>query len=515
MNNKFEINKEYDGYIDSIAFFYRQNDVIVLPSSTQIKKDFKFLPWDYMDEITMSRYGCTLCEALDSVEVAYILFRENIEIKNEDYQYDITRVVEKEALGEILDYLEERYRDEKAVSYKQIIDENYGTSSLAHYCKHIYNYQCKAILKNLGIIETEQEGLERITKALKERYFKHPAVSLGQVTEDNKDLHINILNEYSKKIMNMTAKEYLIDIGVIIGNPRVSKKDIYRSLERDILYLKIKYNKKKAFSLEQIKEENQDINLNALNEYAKKKFNKTGAEYLTGLGIIESEKVESCICNVRVNTEVDEFNYDIGILKERYSKNPAKSFLQVIKENRAINFDNLDCYTNKYYSNDIEEYLKKIKVILDINSLTGDEYIEAKLHEGTDILLNKYADIKATSLEEIKNEFPANKLRSMELWIERLYSISLDEYLKDKGILAEEHMDGDAESVYKNIILVLKSRYTNKIANSLFEIYRDNKDFPLISRLEEVITELFSEYPQDVLIREGVLKETSRPIKKK
>ena len=582
----------YDKYIDSIAYCYNQAGVIILPDMRTINLDFQFLPWDKMDLYTKERYGFTLREALCDVSKAIKVFANIVVITIDDYKYDKDRIGIKNELDETLNKLLDVYLSKPVYSLNKIETDNYMViNRLPHLCKKIYNLPCKIILRGMGIMEKEEDGLQRLTKALHEKYDKKKAVSLTQVTKENKDIGINLLNEYTRCVYNKTAKEYLLEIGIVVEEEKPQKSDKYIELIGNVERLKEIYKQNKAQTIEQIKRENPTLKLNNLAEYARLNFNETSANYLKRIGILEEGPHVY---------KYDSVENDIKILKSRYKDIKANDLLEVRESNSDLNLDGIYEYARKKYDLSPKEYLKYIEVLPDeknntkektkehlaelleslnekyrvnkvetlsqlrkenknINFYYMNNYIRSEfnmsakdyffemgiLQPRTNTGISGYESLNKITedmehLKQIYNVYPAESYDQLkaenkdidfvniEEIARNLYNSTAEKYLIEKGIIRERCLDiGNQDMGYHvdkidkqdnelfshdiddytlvtNTINILKYRYTDESAKSLFQIYRDNADLDL-ERLEELSIRIHNDYLQNQFIKEGIL----------
>lgn len=223
-----------------------------------------------------------------------------------------SQIMTKEDLDNMIMILQERYEDEKASSIVQLAGENkdLNISSINKFSKLYYGMTRKELLIARGILSendpiremsgkvfdsetnqyvSEDEFFEAITEKLIDKYKNEKATKLLQVYDENKNIPTGSFNNWTKRAHGLTAKEYLLQKGVMVESVKGLSDDQVRELgEVYIDQLKTKYNDCKAQSLTQVIEENPEIKQGYLYKYAKLEGERGVKKMLEKEGIIAS-----------------------------------------------------------------------------------------------------------------------------------------------------------------------------------------------------------------------------------
>lgn len=204
-------------------------------------------------------------------------------------------------ISKIISEYQENPVSSLSVFYKQ--NPYISQFRFGRYVKEKFSMSVGEYLCDLGIIlpyendnptgisaEDELLGIETL---LMSRYKDDPAESLMQIKEENPDISFGKINPLTRSVYNKTAKERLVDIGVIIPEEKLKKKDD-RSTEEKLEEIKTilisRYGKrKKPTLLKDLFSENNDLNLNSVNSWTRELYDITAKEYYIQIGVMSDD----------------------------------------------------------------------------------------------------------------------------------------------------------------------------------------------------------------------------------
>lgn len=206
----------------------------------------------------------------------------------------------KQIITKIID----EYRDNPVSSLRTFYKQNpyISQSRFARYIRNKFSMAVIDYLCDVGILVSSQDSnypvdlsaedeLQAIEELLLLRYKKNPAKSLMQIRDENPDVSFSKINPLAKTVYNQTAKERLVDIGVIMPEELVSPKDPRTTMEKlDEVkaILKERYKtKEKAKTLKELFSDNSDINLNSVNYWTRELYDITAKEFYVRIGVME------------------------------------------------------------------------------------------------------------------------------------------------------------------------------------------------------------------------------------
>ena len=282
--------------------------------------------------------------------------------------------------------LRSRYKDKPfAGSVEDLRRENPDidwSSVSRYYSRSGSSDSFKTFLIKGGIIsdsETSTESkLSHLTEELKKRYPEGNRFSgsMEQLKFENKDLPIGSLGNWTKQLHYLSAKEYLVQQGIIKESDNELEK-----LDAITLTLKERYaeGKQKAYSLTDLKLQNQDISFSSINKWTRDVFGKSATEYLTELGIISVFNWSEYKRQIREEQEAAE-----RALEERLAAEMAVPVEVQYYEPAVYHVDEIDVtgdeakeweYSVDYYGHEgqlfIEEYIGERKHIIVPSYING------------------------------------------------------------------------------------------------------------------------------------------------
>ena len=205
---------------------------------------------------------------------------------------------------QIITKIIDEYRDNPVSSLRTFYKQNpyISQSRFARYIRNKFSMAVSDYLCDVGILVSSQDSnypvdlsaedeLQAIEELLLLRYKKNPAKSLMQIRDENPDVSFSKINPLAKTVYNQTAKERLVDIGVIMPEELVSPKDPRTTMEKlDEVkaILKERYKtKEKAKTLKELFSDNSDINLNSVNYWTRELYDITAKEFYVRIGVME------------------------------------------------------------------------------------------------------------------------------------------------------------------------------------------------------------------------------------
>ena len=205
---------------------------------------------------------------------------------------------------QIITKIIDEYRDNPVSSLRTFYKQNpyISQSRFARYIRNKFSMAVSDYLCDVGILVSSQDSnypvdlsaedeLQAIEELLLLRYKKNPAKSLMQIRDENPDVSFSKINPLAKTVYNQTAKERLVDIGVIMPEELVSPKDPSTTMEKlDEVkaILKARYKtKEKAKTLKELFSDNSDINLNSVNYWTRELYDITAKEFYVRIGVME------------------------------------------------------------------------------------------------------------------------------------------------------------------------------------------------------------------------------------
>ena len=192
---------------------------------------------------------------------------------------------------------------------------------LNNFCINVYREKLTKHIKDKSNNSKEEyikakAELRNITEELLRRYSKRPAKTLPEVIRDNADLNISSIYSYTELIYNQTAKEYLIEKGII-----KAKEKHVEAPERELPKIIKELWKKEpdGFSgyLTDLAGANPDIEVMKINPLTRKLYDMTTKQYLTMIGFLRELPFE----------EQEKKNLDnaIAVLQKKYTDNPLRN----------------------------------------------------------------------------------------------------------------------------------------------------------------------------------------------
>lgn len=161
----------------------------------------------------------------------------------------------------------------------------------------------KLFLKNAGIITERkisvEEKLSALTAELKKRYPESKKFSgtLNKLGSVNNDLPLSCLNAWTKQVYQISATDYLVQQGIMEKDLSINEKElsINEKLASITEALKERYSgKKKAFSIDQLIEENPDLPIAIIRIWTRKVYGQSVTAYLNKLGILSPPSNADC-----------------------------------------------------------------------------------------------------------------------------------------------------------------------------------------------------------------------------
>lgn len=147
----------------------------------------------------------------------------------------------------------------------------------------------KAFLVEQGVLVEKDTSTEtklaEITEELKRRYPEGKKFSgtIEQLKLENKGLSISSINTWAMQVHQKSAKDYLIQVGVMAEAKTVEEKlaDITATLKE-----RYASGEKKAYTITDLREQNLDLPVGTIGTWSKKVFGQNATEYLTAQGIL-------------------------------------------------------------------------------------------------------------------------------------------------------------------------------------------------------------------------------------
>ena len=154
----------------------------------------------------------------------------------------------------------------------------------------------RLFLKNAGIITERkmsvEEKLSDLTAELKKRYPESKKFSgtLNKLGSVNNDLPLSYLNVWTKQVYQISASDYLVQQGIMEKDLSIDEK-----LASITEALKERYSgEKKAFSIDQLIEENPDLPIAIMRIWTRKVYGQSVTAYLNKLGILSPPSNADC-----------------------------------------------------------------------------------------------------------------------------------------------------------------------------------------------------------------------------
>ena len=186
--------------------------------------------------LTLKKY---LVELMNSQDTTHIEWRTQSAVDNEiDY---------KKKLDKATEYLKRKYSGSTVSTLRQLQKENSEISFTYFntWTQKLFGKTASQYLTEIGILSEKivdsRSSLERLTdntNTLKNRYSKVPAENLSQVSKENPDISISMINIWTRELFNQTAKEYLIEKG-IISSPLTPVKNKTHLADSGVLFANI------------------------------------------------------------------------------------------------------------------------------------------------------------------------------------------------------------------------------------------------------------------------------------
>ena len=139
----------------------------------------------------------------------------------------------KKKLNEVTKYLTDKYKDKPAHTLSQLIKDNEGVINFSYFgiwTNKIFGMTAGQYLIKKGVLYpqdnptlSKKEQLLTIVDALRKKYDEKPAHSYSQVVNENKNLKISRINQWTQDLYGQTAKQYLTIIGIIDDYSILSK----------------------------------------------------------------------------------------------------------------------------------------------------------------------------------------------------------------------------------------------------------------------------------------------------
>lgn len=215
-----------------------------------------------------------------------------------------------------------------------------------------------------------------------------------------------------------------------------TKYDYEKRLNGVTIFLLKKYKDNPASTLRQISKETPEISMSCINVWTKCLYNQTALEYLASKGIVLAKNLEKVRPSSTESTEdiktiLDEY---ISALKKKYEGNPAKTYVQVRKENRGMPFSKIQTWIKDIYGKTTALFLIEEGIITDESNSLSDE----DLLSGLMILLKeKYRDNPASTFRQIKKENRHLPISQMEKWTRSTTGLTAKDYLVKEGLILD------------------------------------------------------------------------------
>ena len=374
--------------------------------------------------------------------------------------------------------LKQRYAIEKADNYTQVSKENSDVNieQIKKLAKDKYKTSITKLLQREGIIKTSEEKINEITIALKPRYANNKAEKLSEVISNNKDIvDISRINEYTQDVYQKTAKQYLIDIGVIVEVDNTETVPTSEKLDAVITQLKKKYKDHKATSLTEVINDNKELGVTSVNAWTRELFNITAKTFFVEQGIIEEPINISRTAvlfqpkdepqKVEITRQNDLFEPAVAVsqakateilrqLKNTYFYNMATSVNQIIRDNRHLDIPGLIKWIEETQPEPIDIFLCKKGIV----KRSTDQ---SMIIRGDDLAYKQ--EIEISSFEDEKGHISA---------IDEL--IGIIEGVNYDGIVNTLEVKKLSEWLDKNAVLLQNTKY-EVFLDELREILSDGR----------------------------------------
>ena len=309
-NNKIKhySSEELEEMLNNLLQKYSNED---LPYTIEeIKEDNKEYPISEINSFVVRKYGTKLRkyllvhnEVFPGAVSENTLLDSTVDYETDNASNNNTSVVKapamtKEDLDEIITILQNRYKEKKASSVVQIAGENkdLNISAINRFANLYYGMTRTDLLIEKGILsnsepvnvksrlvynsetkhyEEEDTYYETVIEKLIEKYKDEKAEKLLQVYGENNNISAGSFNKRKKKKYGLTAKEFLLQKGVIEESAKngkgLSDNQVLELGESYIEQLRERYLDHKAQSLMQVFEENPEISQGYFYKYARLK----------------------------------------------------------------------------------------------------------------------------------------------------------------------------------------------------------------------------------------------------
>ena len=210
-----------------------------------------------------------------------------------------------------------------------------------------------------------------------------------------------------------------------------------------------------------------------------------------------------------------------SILKQRYSTKPAKTWKEVVDNNKDLPVYYINPLAQKLDHLTALQYLVANGIIQKpIDAMSEEERVNVKrdsLDRITQVLLTRVKERSILSLKELAEQNPDVSVTSVNGLAKELYGLTASEYLLKKGVLqpipekteeekAREAQEAREEKAKKlqQFTDTLNSRYATKPAHSLKELVEQNHDVSFAS-INSWARELYGLTASEYLIDKGIL----------
>ncbi|MCF0141564.1 MAG: hypothetical protein HUJ78_06105, partial [Mogibacterium sp.] len=230
---------------------------------------------------------------------------------------------------------------------------------LNNFCINVYREKLTKHIKDKSNNSKEEyikakAELRNITEELLRRYSKRPAKTLPEVIRDNADLNISSIYSYTELIYNQTAKEYLIEKGIIKEKEKLVEAP-ERELPKIIKELWKKYPDGFSGYLTDLAGANPDIEVMKINPLTRKLYDMTTKQYLTMIGFLRELPFE----------EQEKKNLDnaIAVLQKKYTDNPLRNINDIDLHGTNISKLRFITLIKKYYNKDVVKFLRQNNIL--------------------------------------------------------------------------------------------------------------------------------------------------------
>lgn len=215
-----------------------------------------------------------------------------------------------------------------------------------------------------------------------------------------------------------------------------TKYDYEKRLNDVTVFLLKKYKDNPASTLRQISKETPEISMSCINVWTKNLYNKTALEYLASKEIVIAKNLEKARPSSTESTEdsktiLDEY---ISTLKKKYKGKPAKTYVQVRKENRCMPFSKIQTWIKDIYGKTTAQFLIEEGIIADESNPLSDEDLLSELMIS---LEKKYRDNPASTFRQIKKENRHLPISKMEKWTRSTTGLTAKDYLVKEGLILD------------------------------------------------------------------------------